>query len=542
MPSTQTVYNYTQENLPEWYSGYLSNLLGRGQALIDQRPNAPTYSAARTAGFVPDQAMAYNAIRDMQGDYQPMLDDAGNLLTEAGASNTLDVLRPGFARMDAAGNVSTANQLMPYMQSAQRAGMGEYDAARGFYDSGARDTASLFDPYATEASGLARGAASGTTYGLGAPFIQSAAGMSGLGTALPWLSAASQRFPDMAGDYMNPFTSGVTDEIARLGARNLNEYLLPGISDQFVRAGQFGSAQQRDVVGRALRDTQESVLGEQRRALESGYNTAGQLFNQDQSRLGGLAGTVGGLTGQQQQTLLGAGTSLAGLGGSDLERQLAGAGVLSNIGQFRTSAEAADAARALQAGEGMRGIGAELGGRAVNIAGLQGQMLTADAARRLQAATSSTELARGAYAADMDRRISASAGQAGLAQTGQQLGLQGAAALENIGATQQGLNQRGLDLAYGDWQQQQNWPQQQLDWYSNLVRGHQTGGSTTSQQTQPGPSTLSQVAGVGLGVAGLANSGIFKAKGGAVKATRYRKSSHSYGNVPRRGVSFPVAA
>jgi len=33
--------------------------------------------------------------------------------------------------------------------------------------------------------------------------------------------------------YMNPYTQNVTDQIAKLGARNLSENLLPQVSDQF---------------------------------------------------------------------------------------------------------------------------------------------------------------------------------------------------------------------------------------------------------------------------------------------------------------------
>jgi len=51
--------------------------------------------------------------------------------------------------------------------------------------------------------------------------------------------------------------------------------------------------------------------------------------------------------------------------------------------------------------------------------------------------------------------------QGGLAQTAQQLGLTGVGALQQAGGMQQGQTQRNLDVAYQDFLQQQNYPQEQ---------------------------------------------------------------------------------
>ena len=75
-------------------------------------------------------------------------------------------------------------------------------------------------------------------------------------------------------NYMNPYMSNVTDRIAQLGARNLTENLLPGVSDQFIKAGQFGSSGMGEFGARALRDTQEAILGQQGQALQQGYGQA----------------------------------------------------------------------------------------------------------------------------------------------------------------------------------------------------------------------------------------------------------------------------
>jgi hypothetical protein len=102
------------------------------------------------------------------------------------------------------------------------------------------------------------------------------------GTWRPNMTTAQTGTQNLAGTtsvgnintYMNPYISNVTDRIAQLGARNLSENLLPAVSDSFVRAGQFGGTRMGEFGSRALRDTQESVLGQQAQALQQGYGQA----------------------------------------------------------------------------------------------------------------------------------------------------------------------------------------------------------------------------------------------------------------------------
>jgi hypothetical protein len=100
--------------------------------------------------------------------------------------------------------------------------------------------------------------------------------------------------------------------------------------------------------------------------------------------------------------------------------------------------------------------------------------------------------------------------QAGLAQKDQALGLQGAAALEATGAEQQAMNQQNLNLAYQDFQTQTQYPEQQLGFLSNIVRGLPSGGSTTSGTTSSvgqtySASPLASLASAGLSAAALGN-------------------------------------
>lgn len=100
--------------------------------------------------------------------------------------------------------------------------------------------------------------------------------------------------------------------------------------------------------------------------------------------------------------------------------------------------------------------------------------------------------------------------QAGLGQKEQALGLQGAGALETIGGEQQNLDQQNLNLAYQDFQNQTAYPEQQISYLSNIVRGLPTGGGTTSTSTTGSgqaysASPLAQLASAGMSAAALSN-------------------------------------
>jgi len=133
--------------------------------------------------------------------------------------------------------------------------------------------------------------------------------------------------PGTVGKYMSPYTSSVVDEIGRLGNQNFTEKIMPGVNDSMIGSGQFGSERNADVLGRAARDAQQNITGQQASALESGYTTAGNLFNQDANRTqqqqqlqastalqGGQLGATTGLQGGQQLGALAQSGAALGLG------------------------------------------------------------------------------------------------------------------------------------------------------------------------------------------------------------------------------------
>lgn len=115
--------------------------------------------------------------------------------------------------------------------------------------------------------------------------------------------------------YLSPYQDQVNARIATLGARNLQENLLPAVNETFTNAGQFGGSRNAEFTNRALRDANESILGQQAQSMNQGYQQAMQNY----------------LTGQQQE--LGAGQQMGALGTAAQQANIRDAAALQSIGQ-----------------------------------------------------------------------------------------------------------------------------------------------------------------------------------------------------------------
>jgi len=172
-------------------------------------------------------------------------------------------------------------------------------------------------------------------------------------TAAQGALGAAQFSPEQLSQFMNPYTSGVVNEIGRLGAEQFQNVINPALSSTFQGLGQAGSARQAALLADAAAKSQREILGQQANALNTGYQNAMQSYR-DWSGLGAQTG-------------------------------LSTASTLGNLGQ--------------------------------------------------------------------------AAQQAGLTDVG---------ALTSAGALQQGQEQKALDVGYQNWQQQQQYPWQQLTQYKSL--------------------------------------------------------------------------
>lgn len=97
--------------------------------------------------------------------------------------------------------------------------------------------------------------------------------------------------------------------------------------------------------------------------------------------------------------------------------------------------------------------------------------------------------------------------QGALAETGQALALRDAASQAAVGETLQRDEQQSLDLARSDFEAQRDYPRQNVDWMSNVIRGVPAAQVTTSSNYGPAnayqPSPLAQVGSLATGVAGI---------------------------------------
>jgi hypothetical protein len=82
------------------------------------------------------------------------------------------------------------------------------------------------------------------------------------------------------------------------------------------------------------------------------------------------------------------------------------------------------------------------------------------------------------------------------------------------GGQMQQQAQRPLDMAYQDFQNQQNYPYKQLGFMSDLVRGMPLGQKSTSSIYEQGPGMVQTLAGLGGAAYGFGKSGLFGKEGG----------------------------
>lgn len=165
---------------------------------------------------------------------------------------------------------------------------------------------------------------------------------------------------------------------------------------------------------------------------------------------------------------------------------------------------AGEQAKALEAGYGTSAnIFGQDQSRLAGLAGTVGGLASTDFGRQLQAGTTLGTLT------SQDQRGLTDIGQqqANLGQMRSELGAKDAASIAALGETERGLTQKMLDSQYQDFQNQKNYPWQQVGNLSSVIRGQQIPTSTTQQYTGAGnyysPSLASTLLGAGVGLGSL---------------------------------------
>lgn len=111
------------------------------------------------------------------------------------------------------------------------------------------------------------------------------AGSGSMGAASQLIGqAGTTKLPDIINQYMNPYTTNVVDEMARLSNENVQKNVMPSLNAAAAGSGQFGSTRQANATGQSLRDIQADLTGKQYAALNTGYQNAGTFAQNDLNR------------------------------------------------------------------------------------------------------------------------------------------------------------------------------------------------------------------------------------------------------------------
>jgi hypothetical protein len=493
-PTTSTV---NQSNIPEWLRPQVETVLGgAAKQLFNTKTNEDgTIDITGTRPFVPYSAN----VKDYVAGFSPLQQQA--------QANVANLQMPGqfnqatgYANAAAQGGLDSAGRAYGYGnagfqsgQQGQQLGIqgGQYygGMGAGYGQQGAQ--------YGQEGAGYGAQAADVGQMGLRAEqygrnvsgqaenYARQAAGMGDLYGQMATSPSTYQA-------YMSPYQQNVTD-IQLEGLQRQADIARTQRGAQAARAGAFGGSRQaieNAEANRALASQMDAVRAQ---GLQQAYQQAqGNINQRAQLGLQGLQGAQQGLgTALQggQLGLSGIGTALQGLQGG-----MQGSGL------------------------GIQGAQAGMQGASLGLQGVDRQL--AGTAQGMQGAQTGLQGVSGAQAGyGLANQAAANLSNIGTAQLGAQTGILG---FQNqIGGQQQAQEQQLINQGIQNFAQAQEAPMQALNQYNALIRGYALPGTTTTQY-QAAPSTVSQLAGLGMAGYGLSSlagaTGVGKKKGGKISA------------------------
>jgi len=465
----------TTTNLPAYLQPYVTDIAQRAQA-ESNREYTP-YGAQRIAGFTDAQTNAQNMATGMQrpGQYGA----ASNMATQAG----LGALNAGqnFQQGQFSSNQVQGPRLQNYqMQGPQNVAAQQYNAPQ------MRTAQTGYNPQLQDYQ--MRGPQDVTAQQYNAPQMQSAQTdynpqlqdyqMQGpANVSASQLQDYQMQGPDrfdsaQAQQYMSPYMQNVVDVQKQQAVRDAKIGQLSG-NLAAARQGTYGGARQLLAGTERERNLGQQLGQIQATGSQNAFQNAQQQFNtQQQAQQGANQQNLAARLGIQQ---LGSGQNMqAGLANQQMGYNVGNQNLQANLG-----------VQQLGSGQNMQ-------------AQLANQQYDMDAQRQAeQSKQFGANLGlQGAQAAN---QAAQNLGNLGTAQ--QTSDMQRMQAMSAAGREQQGLQQQGMDQRYADFLRQLNFPQEQLSYYSNLVRGlPQTMGSTQTTYA-PAPSLASQIGGAGLAAA-----------------------------------------
>lgn len=467
-PSTQ---NVTQTTIPEYAQPYVERMLGKAEAFTQTPYQA--YRGERQAPFS-DLQRQYLAAADVLGPTQ-QIGEASALASDVGAR---------------AGQMGYGAQ---YFGNQYRAPQAYRPGQFGVRDVRAQQ---IYTPQM-------RAAQTGF-----APDLE----MYQMGPA-ERVGVSSLLAPGLAEAYMSPYQQAVTD-IEKREATRSSDILRSQQRAQAAQQGAFGGSRQAIVEAERQRNLATQLGDIQARGGQAAYDRATQQFNaEQQARLqaqlanqqaalaSGQANLQAALGVQQLGTQTGLQTALANLSN---QQQAQVQNLAANLqAQGMSSDQALRAALANQSAYQQAQTAAEQSRQFGYGQGMTAQQLAAQYGLAGQQATEQSRQFGATYGMDALRQQLAAAQQlGGLGQTEFAQQQQAMEAMRQAGGMQQAMRQQQLDQAYQDFLTQRGYPQQQLAFMSDILRGVPLSQQTQLQYQAP-PSLTAQLGGLGLGAYGL---------------------------------------
>jgi hypothetical protein len=316
------------------------------------------------------------------------------------------------------------------------------------------------------------------------------------------LQGPQQFGQEQAQQYISPYVQNVLDMQKQQAIADAQKsQLVQNLGA--ARQGTYGGSRQLLATTERERALGQQLGNIQATGLQSAYENAQQQFERDRNAQMGVGTT-------NLNALLG----VQGLG--------AETGLRASLANQQTGLQAglANQQTNLQAGLANQQTGLQAS-QANQESALRASL--ANQSTGLQAAQSNQQTGLQAALANQQQNLEAQRLSEASRQFGANLGLQGAQAYGQMGQTyanvgtaqqqaelqrynaqnaigsqQQAQNQQGLDIGYGDFLRQQNYPMEQLGIQSNILRGLPNAVNTTQTTSAPGANQFAQAAGAGL--------------------------------------------
>ena len=480
-PVEQTV---TQTQFPEEAKPYYTRLLSRGEGESLQ-PYA-AYPSQRLAEFSPAEEESFQMTGNLARQGTPWAMQQAQQTAGELAQGI-----PSWAQQQAQGTASRIAGALPWEYQQAQGTASDFARGRPFEPwTGFQQQRRPFDPFRGYGRQQFNPYQAGT-----APWMQDQTfrgglynipGASGYFNQDPYLSRPQRpRVPEIGPPEPMPVEPPVTTPVEPPVPQPPRRQPVGPPRRQPVGIPRFGTGRPRwgepepmyqNPMQRYMSPYQQGVIDVQK---EQAFRDANRM----RSDIGLKAAQAGGLGGYRE-----------GIVESNLNRDL-----MRQIGDIQQTGQQAgyqnaqrmfeaDRAAKLAAGQQQLGAAQQLGGLNLNL---------------LQQQLAGAQQLGGLDLSNMQQRLSSAQQLGAFAPTAQQMALSRIGALGGAGQARRGFQQAGMDIGYQDFLRQQGYPQQQLGFQSDILRGLQLRPSETVSQYAQRPGLFQQAMGTGLGALGL---------------------------------------